>query len=151
MPVAGHQRRQIAREQRLDHRVVCQRRLGRRPSANPVHGEGGLKGNRIFGPQGAVIVEDGDSLGRGHMVGRGLVAHAGDVGEDGLLGGAVVPGGQGIGRGGRPESGREPAGGHEQGERTASKRVPPERVHAVSPAAWMRGNQDPPRTAAAVW
>jgi len=80
--------------ERLDHRVVAERGLPVHPLPNTIHEKSGLKGQRILRPEGAVVVEDGDPLGRCDMIRRGRIAHPADEVDDGTLGGTVVPGRQ---------------------------------------------------------
>ena len=62
-----------------------------------------LRVDRMLDPQRAVLVEGGDALLRRHeILARGVGGRANEV-EDRLFRGAVVPGGQGIAAGSRPE------------------------------------------------
>ena len=72
---------------------------GERPQA--IEGEDELEVQRLLGPQRAVIVEGGDSLGDGDEVRRSFLRHLLDERFDGLLGAGVVPGAQRIGGEGR--------------------------------------------------
>jgi len=116
VPVAGQKGAQVTGQGRLDQRVVCERRLDRRASPEPVQGEGCLEGERILGPESAVVVEDGDPLRLRHSIGRGLIGHAADKVEDRLLGDAVVPGGQGISRGHCASGDRQHRSGENPGD-----------------------------------
>jgi hypothetical protein len=58
--------------------------------------EGELEVHGLLGPQRAVVVEDGDALGRGHELGVARVCDAADEVDDALPGRTGVPGRQGI-------------------------------------------------------
>ncbi|MCY1382926.1 hypothetical protein D9M69_710000 [compost metagenome] len=62
-----------------------------------VQGEQHLEVHGLLAPQGAVVVEHRDALGRGNVVLAALVRHGADEGEDGRARGTVLPRRQGIG------------------------------------------------------
>ena len=62
-----------------------------RERLHAVQREEQLEIHRLLGPERAVVVEDGDALGRRHEVGRALLRHLLDKRDDGLLRLAVVP------------------------------------------------------------
>ena len=55
---------------------------------HPVESKGHLEVEGLLGPERAVVVEDGDPLGRRHEGGRALFRDVADELHDGLLGGA---------------------------------------------------------------
>ena len=76
---------------------------------DPLQDEGELGVHRLFHPQGAVVVEDGDALSGRDKGWSTRVGHVRDEGGNGLLGRPVVPGRQGI-RVGRGQAGDEQEG-----------------------------------------
>jgi hypothetical protein len=64
---------------------------------HPVQREQSLEIQRLLGPQGAVVVEHGDALGRWNVIGALPVGHLLYERQDGLLRLAVVPGRQRVG------------------------------------------------------
>lgn len=70
---------------------------------DPVQNEVDLEIERFFGPERAVVVKGGDALRHGHEIRRPFAGYLVDEGGDGRLVGAVVPGGQGMGRLGEGE------------------------------------------------
>src|SRR6185369_4701382 len=66
-----------------------------------IHGERELRVHRLLGPERAVVVEDGYTLGGRYEVGRALLRRSLDEVDDGLPCRALVPGRQRIHRSGR--------------------------------------------------
>ncbi len=60
---------------------------------DPIEGEGELIVIRLFRPQGAIVVEYGDAVGRGDIGGRSLLRNRRNERHDCRLGGIVLPGG----------------------------------------------------------
>ncbi len=82
---------------RPSDRATGQARRPPRPGRQPHSPDLGQHDARHPGPQGAVVVEHGDSLGRWHVVGRCRIRDSGHEVDDGLLRRALVPGGKGGG------------------------------------------------------
>ena len=90
MMLSGEQRRHVAGEQRLDHRVGGERRLGGRTTPDFVKGIGRLERHRVFGPERSVVVEHCDAFGRGNIA-RTFRGDLADIGHNRLLRPGVMP------------------------------------------------------------
>ena len=84
--------REVAGQQRLDHRLLAQLGVRSHRLAEAGEHEQRLEVRRLLAPQGAVVVEHGDALGGRHVVRTALLRHAIDELEDRRPRGPVVPG-----------------------------------------------------------
>ena len=87
----------VASKGRLHHGVGGELGLVRRASLELVKDERHLKRHGDFRPERAIVVEDGDTLGRRDEIGRAFLGDLLDEGDDGLLRCRVIPRGQWVG------------------------------------------------------
>src|ERR1700730_11090731 len=105
-----------------------------------VESEGKLEIDRLFGPQGAVVVKGGDTLGGGHEVGRALLRHTLNESDDVFLGCRVVPRRQRL----LGEAKRCPRYRYQCGSRIANP-IKPIRFHGRTSISQPAANDDPLR------
>ena len=98
---AGCHPRQIIRQYRLEGFLILPFGVLGGQRLYPIKGECQLKVHRLLRPERAVVVENGDALGRVDKFGTVLGGDLLDKLHDGPLGLTVVPGGQRVGSGSR--------------------------------------------------
>ena len=115
--VVGKQGGKVAGESGLDGRIIFPLRFLGQSAFEFVQREGQLERHRIFRPEGAVIVEDRDTLGRWDKVAGTVAGNFGDEVDDGFFGVGVLPRGQGHGDFAGRIFGVGECGGRKEGEK----------------------------------
>ena len=96
-PFATRQRTfKVALQQRGEGLLVFPFRVSRGERFHPVEGEKELEVHGLLGPERAVIVENGNPLGRGDEIRTAVSGHPGNKFDHRFFHRAVVPGRQGI-------------------------------------------------------